>query len=354
MNTYDSIDRWMQRLYDAGIYPVRGGAPAEVADEVRTVEGDPISRAELEEIRNRRKWKSEQQREAERLKSERAQLRRDTEIETAKERELAVLRAEVAELRRTTTRVAEEAGEEVPDYPDPVDDPGAFRTTATQRERALRSELAEMKASLAKLTGRLEDSTRSVAATVNGATTYAQVVSHNNRLVEDYVRDHQLSEAESEDLRAHLHMARVPGRGYGEYAEGALSSDGRQIWKYTPGALLVADRAARPDAWETRIREEERVKVEAARPTGQRTLRSVEFGRDGVPAKTADVSELAKFYYSLPPESQAAQKFIDGLPVPTVQQILEFRSNLEAADLGYEGPAPASPLGVQEHVVEVL
>ena len=68
----------------------------------------------------------------------------------------------------------------------------------------------------------------------------------------------------------------------------------------------------------------------------------------------ADVSELAKFYYSLPPESQAAQRFIDGLPVPTVQQVLEFRANLEAAELGYEGPAPASPLGVQEHVVEVL
>ena len=354
MNTYDSIERWLKRLHDAGIYPVRGGAEASTTDEVRTVEGDPISRAELEEIRNRRKWKSEQQREAERLKSERAQLRRDTEIETAKERELAVLRAEVAELRRTTTRVAEEAGQDVPDYPDPVDDPGAFRTTATQRERALRSELSEMKATLAKLTGRFDESARSVAATVNGATSYAQVVSHNNRLMEDYVREHHLSEAEAEDLRAHLHVARVPGRGYGEYAEGALSPDGRQIWKYTPESLPVADRAARPDAWETRIREEERAKVEAARPLEQRAPRSVEFGRGGVPAKTADVSELAKFYYSLPPESQAAQRFIDGLPVPTVQQVLEFRANLEAAELGYEGPDPASPLGVQEHVVEVL
>ena len=63
---------------------------------------------------------------------------------------------------------------------------------------------------------------------------------------------------------------------------------------------------------------------------------------------------LHDYFYSLPSKSQAAQRFMDDLPLPTVKQILQLHAEQEANEEGGPSPVGGSPIGVQEHVVDVV
>jgi|SaaInl7_200m_RNA_FD_contig_21_875206_length_1428_multi_13_in_0_out_0_2 hypothetical protein len=323
-----------------GMWPVRGGGPGDD-------EGD-LTAEERKDLKDMRAWRRRQHAEDDRLKAAAARLESDTATTTAEKRELAALRAQVAE--GAGSRSAAAAPEA---YPDPVDDPAGYAARAQQENRALRDELRTMRTEMNGLRGKVDEGGRNMAAQINGSGNFHRVVSRNDQLFEDFATEHSLSASETEDLKEYVQAFRINNRGFGEYAQGAVSPDGRQVWSYTKEALAAAANAAFPEKTRESIRLEERASLE--KELGPRALPKLEFGKGAVPANDAPIEQLTEFYYSLPGNSPQAQEFIDGLSLEQTKAVLEHNVNNEAEMLGYGPEADSvSPIGVQDHVVEVM
>lgn len=332
-------------LLERGIWPVRGGGPADDEGE--------LTAEERKNLTDMRAWRRKQHAEDERLKAERERLDEDRGSTKEQSRELAALRAEVAEMRGGARGNGQ--SDDDADYPDPVDDPAGFKTRAQREAAELRKEIKALTQTVAGLTGKVNDTGRNVAATVNGASAYHRVAARNDQLFEDFATDNALSESDMDDLREYVQAFRIKDRGYGGYAAGATSPEGNQIWQYTKQALAQAANAAFPEKFRDSVRAEERAALEKERGPGPASNKPMVFGQGGVPAKDAPIEELTEYYYSLPEGSADLIRFSDSLETSQLKEMMTLRTNQEAEALGYGPEAPGqSPLGVQNHIVEVL
>lgn len=312
-----------------GLHAVRGGAE---------IDGEHITAEELEEVRNRRKWRARQHEEDTRLKRDRDAIEQERASLREKERLLAAKEADLLEGRGKTP----EPQAELPPLPNPVDDPEGYVRAAQAREDALRQQLTETRRVVDDLRNRTDSIGSEVDSKVNGSATFNRVVSANEQLLNRYAEQHGISGSDMSRVEKHLQAFRVDGEGYGEYVS---TADGRRVWQYTPEAVEAADRIARWEHHQGQIEESAFQKGQTESARHQRADRPFQFGEGGVPAADAPLQDLASYYYNLPEKSPVAQRFIDALPVPTVKQLLEF--NVEhLADLQGEADM-GHPLGVE-------